>query len=111
MIHRINRLGSAFQRKYPGFQLGLITGGWILLLLCLWLALGGLDDRWSPGIFVGRFHILVVHLPIGLLAGVLLLLGNCFFNPNVRTPRIVPGRRGCNYLAVELEPKQTTEPD
>jgi len=25
------------------------------------------------------------------------LLGNCFFNPNVRTPRIAPGRRGCNY--------------
>jgi hypothetical protein len=28
----------------------------------------------------------------------LLLLGNCFFNPNIRTPRIVPGRRGCNQL-------------
>ena len=24
------------------------------------------------------------------------LLGDCFFNPNVRSPRIAPGRRGCN---------------
>ena len=29
-----------------------------------------------------------------------LLLGNCFFNPNVRTPRIVPGRRGCSLISV-----------
>jgi len=80
MIHRIDRLASALQRRGPGFPLGLITGGWILLLLCLWLALGGLDDRWSPGIFVGRFHILVVHLPIGLLAGALVLEGLALFS-------------------------------
>jgi len=36
-----------------------------------------------------------------------LLLGNCFFNPNVRTPRIVPGRRGCKNSGRKTHPVAT----
>lgn len=51
--------------------LSLATIAWILALLVLWLALGGLEERWKFGVFLGRFHILIVHLPIGLLFGAL----------------------------------------
>lgn len=47
------------------------TGGWLLLILVIWLATKGLDEKWGFGIFLGRFHILVLHLPIGLLVGAL----------------------------------------
>lgn len=51
--------------------LGLVVAAWVLLLLVLWLTLGALENRWELGIFLGRFHILILHLPIGLLFGVM----------------------------------------
>lgn len=53
--------------------LGLVVAAWVLLLVVLWLSLGALENRWELGIFFGRFHILILHLPIGLLFGVMAL--------------------------------------
>lgn len=53
--------------------LGSMVAAWVLLLLVLWLSLGALENRWELGIFLGRFHILILHLPIGLLFGVMAL--------------------------------------
>ena len=47
-----------------------IGGAWLLLILIFWLALGGLGGGEEPidfAAFLGRFHILIVHVPIGLL--------------------------------------------
>ncbi len=48
-----------------------LAGVWVLLLAAFSIALGDLEKRWSFGVFLGRFHILIVHLPIGLLAAAL----------------------------------------
>lgn len=48
-----------------------VTGGWFLLILIIWLATKGLEDRWEFGVFLGRFHILALHLPVSFLLGVL----------------------------------------
>ncbi len=46
----------------------LIGIGWLLCLLVLWIGLGGeREGEWAEAIFLGRFHILIVHVPIGLL--------------------------------------------
>ena len=50
-----------------------ITAAWLLVIGGLWLAMGSLEERLNFGVFVGRFHILIVHMPIGLLAGALAL--------------------------------------
>lgn len=47
------------------------TAAWMLLILILWLANRGTEGRWEFGVFLGRFHILALHLPIGLLVGAL----------------------------------------
>jgi|GEM_PF-1911937 len=53
----------------------------------------GKPEQGGPWGFVGLRFPTTQHT-----LGDMLLLGNCFFNPNVRTPRIVPGRRGCNSV-------------
>ncbi len=52
----------------------LIGIGWLLCLLVLWIGLGGeREEEWREAIFLGRFHILIVHIPIGLLCIVFFL--------------------------------------
>lgn len=52
----------------------LIGIGWLLCLLVLWIGLGGeREEKWREAIFLGRFHILIVHIPIGLLCVVFIL--------------------------------------
>jgi len=44
---------------------------WILLVALLWFAQGWLAEETAISIFLGRFHILIVHIPIGLLVAAL----------------------------------------
>jgi len=81
MNRRLNSLRS--QRKELRIA-ALALLGWLVLLGLLWLGTQGLEDRWEFGVFLGRFHILVVHLPIGLLFGALV----------VDLTRFVPAFRG-----------------
>jgi hypothetical protein len=44
---------------------------WVLLVALLWFARTWLAEETALSIFLGRFHILIVHLPIGLLVAAL----------------------------------------
>lgn len=55
------------------FRLSLAAfAAWLLLLVVLWLLMRNLDEHSAPAIFLGRFHILIVHVPIGLLSAALI---------------------------------------
>tara|TARA_R110002096_G_scaffold159011_2_gene324571 strand:+ start:2351 stop:3391 length:1041 start_codon:yes stop_codon:yes gene_type:complete len=52
----------------------LLLIGWLLCLLVLWIGMGGeREEEWREAVFLGRFHILIVHVPIGLLCVVFFL--------------------------------------
>ena len=60
-----------------GLRFALFLGVlWAVLLGAMWIGSLWLTDKWELGIFIGRHHILIVHIPIGLLclAGVLEIL-------------------------------------
>ncbi|MFT5467920.1 MAG: putative membrane protein [Verrucomicrobiales bacterium] len=40
---------------------------WALVVGAIWIGTSGIDEEWSLAIFIGRFHLLAVHVPIGLL--------------------------------------------
>lgn len=48
-----------------------VTAAWFALILLIWLGTRGLEDRWEFGVFLGRFHILALHLPVSFLLGAL----------------------------------------
>jgi uncharacterized membrane protein len=45
---------------------------WLLVIVGLWAVMRGLDEHSAAAIFLGRFHILIVHIPIGLLSAALI---------------------------------------
>jgi len=67
---------SAASKKPVGLAL-LLGGAWLLALGLIFLVTLGREETWELGLFLGRFHILIVHVPIGLLcfAGILELAG------------------------------------
>lgn len=57
------------------FPLRLTLGAfaaWFLAIAAIWLVTRNLDEHSAPAIFLGRFHILIVHVPIGLLCAALI---------------------------------------
>ncbi|MEM0970526.1 MAG: c-type cytochrome domain-containing protein, partial [Verrucomicrobiota bacterium] len=53
----------------PTYLIAALTILWLLTIGIIWTIMQAIGERWEVGIFFGRFHILVVHLPIGLLLG------------------------------------------
>lgn len=51
----------------------IIGGAWVIALAAVWMFLLQFKEGWDLGIFFGRFHILVVHAPIGLLLAALVM--------------------------------------
>ncbi|MEM7012297.1 MAG: c-type cytochrome domain-containing protein [Verrucomicrobiota bacterium] len=46
----------------------IIGGAWVIALAAVWMYLLQFSEGWDFGIFLGRFHVIVVHAPIALLA-------------------------------------------
>lgn len=53
----------------PGMTVTLLLGLWIVALASIWGLYGNLEERFETGVFLGRLHILILHLPIGLVTG------------------------------------------
>lgn len=65
----------------------LMLGGlWAVAVLGLWIAFGAREKVWDLGIFIGRFHLILVHFPIALLplAWILEFLGSSRRRANLR---------------------------
>lgn len=45
---------------------------WFVTIAAIWLITRNLEEHSAPAIFLGRFHILIVHVPIGLLCAALI---------------------------------------
>lgn len=43
------------------------AAAWAVVIGVIWIGTRSVDEEWSLAIFLGRFHLLVVHIPIGLL--------------------------------------------
>lgn len=56
-----------------------VTGAWFLLIVLIWLGTRSLENRWEFGVFLGRFHILALHLPVSFLLGALAVEVFAFF--------------------------------
>ena len=48
---------------------------WLLAIAGIWFAMRNLEEHSAAAIFLGRFHILIVHVPIGLLCAALIFEG------------------------------------
>lgn len=70
-------MNNAADHKKPAGLAVLLGGAWLLALGIIFLITMGMEETWGLGLFLGRFHILIVHIPIGLLcfAGILEVLG------------------------------------
>lgn len=70
-----NQNSTWFERlkQRPTSALALILGIWGVALLTMWAMYGSLEERFETGVFFGRLHILVLHMPIGLVGGVFAL--------------------------------------
>ena len=75
----------------------------LLVLVALSLIDGaplGISTKWVP--FFGRFHPVLLHLPIGLFAGVVLLEVYLFVNPDKRVPEKIKFLLDAAYFATVL---------